>query len=79
MESRERMEAIKMNKDFFKIFVIIFSTTKNQMEVKKCYDLGANTNLVKSVNFDSLAEIIQDLRTYLFKAAMLADNALSCA
>ncbi len=75
MDGREALETIKLNKDFKKIPVIVFSTTKNQIEVKRCYDLGANTYIVKPVNFDSLVAIIQDLREYWFNTATLADNA----
>lgn len=75
MDGREALENIKLNKDFKKIPVIVFSTTKNQIEVKRCYDLGANTYIVKPVNFDSLVAIIQDLRDYWFNTATLVDNA----
>src|SRR5476651_1024068 len=75
MDGREALETIKQNKDFKKIPVIVFSTTKNQVEVKRCYDLGANTYIVKPANFDSLVSIIHDLRDYWFNTATLADNA----
>lgn len=54
MDGRKVFKVIKENYDLKKIPVIIFSTTKNQIGVKRCYDLGANTYIVKSVSFDTL-------------------------
>jgi CheY-like chemotaxis protein len=73
MDGREVLKNIKNHDEFRKIPVIIFSTTKNQLEVKRCYDLGANTYIVKPVNFDSLVETIQHIRTYWLETATLAD------
>jgi CheY-like chemotaxis protein len=73
MDGREVLKNIKNHEEFRKIPVIIFSTTKNQLEVKRCYDLGANTYIVKPVNFDSLVETIQHIRTYWLETATLAD------
>ncbi len=73
MDGREVLKNIKTHEEFRKIPVIIFSTTKNQLEVKRCYDLGANTYIVKPVNFDLLVETIQHIRTYWLETATLAD------
>lgn len=74
MDGREVLKNIKTDEEFRKIPVIIFSTTKNQLEVKRCYDLGANTYIVKPVNFDALVETIQHIRTYWLETATLADT-----
>ena len=75
MDGREVLKNIKTDEELRKIPVIIFSTTKNQLEVKRCYDLGANTYIVKPVNFDALVETIQHIRTYWLETATLADTA----
>lgn len=73
MDGREVLKNIKNHDEFKKIPVIIFSTTKSQLEVKRCYDLGANTYIVKPVNFDLLVETVQQIRTYWLETATLAD------
>lgn len=73
MDGHEVLKTIKAHYDFKRIPVIILSTTKNQMEIKRCYDLGANTYIVKPVTFDSLVETIQEIRAYWFKIATLVD------
>lgn len=73
MDGREVLKKIKSNDMFRKIPVIIFSTTKNQMEVKRCYDLGANTYVVKPVSYDTLVETIRNICAYWFNTATLID------
>jgi CheY-like chemotaxis protein len=71
MDGREALQIIKTHARFKKIPVIVFSTTKNEIEVKRCYDLGANTYVVKPVSFDSLVNTIQHICSYWFKTATL--------
>ncbi len=73
MDGREVLKSIKNHEEFKKIPVIIFSTTKNQLEVKRCYDLGANTYIVKPVSFDLLVSKVDQIRTYWLETATLAD------
>ncbi|MEO6733137.1 MAG: response regulator [Ferruginibacter sp.] len=73
MDGREVLKKIKSNEAYRKIPVIIFSTTKNQIEVKRCYDLGANTYVVKPISYDTLVETIRDICTYWFNTATLID------
>ena len=75
MDGREVLKTIKNSDDFKKIPVIIFSTTKNQLEVKRCYDLGANTYVVKPVNFETLVSTVQQIRNYWLDTATLVDVA----
>ena len=74
MDGREALKKLKSHTALRKIPVIIFSTTKNETEVKRCYDLGANTYVVKPVSFDALVDTIQDICTYWFQTATLPSN-----
>lgn len=74
MDGREVLKKIKSDEFLKKIPVIVFSTTKNQMEVKRCYDLGANSYIVKPVSFDRLVETIREIQSYWFKTATLIDS-----
>ena len=73
MDGREVLKKMKSNDAYRKIPVIVFSTTKNQLEVKRCYDLGANTYIVKPVSYDTLVETIREICTYWFNTATLID------
>lgn len=74
MDGREVLKKMKSNDLFRKIPVIVFSTTKNQLEVKRCYDLGANTYIVKPVSYDTLVATIRDICTYWFNTATLIET-----
>ncbi|MEO6720505.1 MAG: response regulator, partial [Ferruginibacter sp.] len=74
MDGREVLKKIKSNDNFRKIPVVVFSTTKNQLEVRRCYDLGANTYIVKPVSYDILVETMKQLCNYWFSIATLIDN-----
>lgn len=44
--------------------VIILTSSKENPDVQKCYDLGANSYIVKPVNFEGFAEAIRNLGFY---------------
>lgn len=44
--------------------VVILTSSKENPDIKKCYELGANSYIVKPVNFESFAEAIRNLGFY---------------
>jgi CheY-like chemotaxis protein len=63
-DGREVLHEIKVHPVFKAIPVIVYTTTKNEAEVRKCYELGANSYIVKPARFDALLKTIDDLRNY---------------
>jgi CheY-like chemotaxis protein len=61
---REVLKEIKEHPDLKKIPVIIFTTTKNELEINRCYELGANSYIVKPSSFELLLKIINQIRNY---------------
>lgn len=70
-DGREVLKEIKEHGLFRKIPVVVFTTTKNETEISRCYELGANTYVVKPVGFDSFLQTISDIRAYWFKTARI--------
>ncbi|MFP5040333.1 response regulator [Parasediminibacterium sp. JCM 36343] len=66
MNGKEALKKIKSEPSFSKIPVIIFSTTKNEKEIKNCYDLGADSYLVKPSSYDSFLSTIETIKDYCF-------------
>ncbi|ULQ51874.1 response regulator [Flavihumibacter fluvii] len=71
-DGREALKEIKEDARLKKIPVIIFSTNKNETEISRCYELGANTYVVKPVEFESLLSTIEDIRAYWLNTAQIA-------
>jgi two-component system response regulator len=73
MDGREVLKRLKTNEVYRKIPVIIFSTTKNQLEVNRCYDLGANTYVIKPMSYETLVDTVKQICNYWFRTATLID------
>ena len=63
-DGREVLKEIKQNPHFKKIPVIIFSTTNNELEMRRCYESGANSYITKPNSFESLIKTVAALRSY---------------
>ena len=56
---------VKSNAHLKRSPVIVLTTTDDQREIKRCYDLGANVYITKPVNYASFANAIQQLGLFL--------------
>ena len=61
------MEVLKKlkNDDFFKkIPIVILTSSKEDPDIQNCYDLGANSFIVKPVKFDEFVKVVSELGLY---------------
>lgn len=70
-DGREVLKELKQHPVFKKIPVIVFTTTKNEIEIKRCYELGANSYVVKPLTFDELLMVVENIRSYWFTTASI--------
>jgi len=61
MEVLEKLKADERTKD---IPVVILTSSKETSDIKKCYDLGANSYIAKPVNFDAFTHAIKNVGFY---------------
>lgn len=71
-DGRETLREIKQHPVYKRIPVIVFTTTKNENEIARCYELGANTYVVKPDSFESLRKIAANLAEYWFNTASVS-------
>jgi two-component system response regulator len=63
-DGREVLKELKQHPELKKIPVVIFSTTNNEQEMRRCYELGANSYITKPNSFESLLKTVAALRSY---------------
>ncbi len=55
------LEKIKANDHIRRSPVVVLTTTDDQREIQRCYDLGANVYITKPVDYDGFANAIKQL------------------
>ena len=69
-DGREVLREIKQHPLYKKIPVIIFSTTNNEHEMRRCYELGANSYITKPNSFEHLIKTVAALRSYWIQTSI---------
>ncbi|XZF13934.1 response regulator [Chitinophagaceae bacterium MMS25-I14] len=73
-DGREVLVELKQQPALRNIPVIIFSTTNNEQEMKRCYELGANAYITKPNSFEHLLETVATLRSYWINSGKIPIN-----
>ena len=60
----EVLERLKAEDSTKSIPVVMLTSSKEHPDVKRCYELGANSYIVKPVGFENFAEAISSLGMY---------------
>ncbi len=60
----EVLQRIRSDERTRRIPVVILTSSKEDPDIKTCYDLGANSYVVKPVEFDKFRKAITDLGLY---------------
>ena len=55
------LEQIKTNEHTKRLPVVVLTTTDDEGEIQKCYDLGANVYITKPVDYEGFATAIRNL------------------
>ncbi|MCO4317606.1 response regulator [Phyllobacterium sp. 21LDTY02-6] len=61
MSGIDILAKIKSNPHTKRLPVVILTTTDDEGEIQRCYDLGANVYITKPVEYDSFANAIRQL------------------
>jgi len=55
------LQRVKANEHLRRSPVVILTTTDDQREIQRCYDLGCNVYITKPVNYEGFANAIRQL------------------
>ena len=65
MSGVDILEKIKSNPNIRRSPVVILTTTDDEREIQRCYDLGANVYITKPVNYEGFANAIRQLGLFV--------------
>lgn len=71
MDGREALKAIKSDPNLRKIPVVIMTVSREEEDVIRSYELGANSYIRKPVRFSEMIEIIKTMGKYWFEIVEL--------
>ncbi|HEV7691106.1 MAG TPA: response regulator [Hyphomonadaceae bacterium] len=65
MSGVDILTKVKANTHIKRSPVVVLTTTDDQTEIQRCYDLGANVYITKPVNYENFANAIRQLGLFL--------------
>jgi CheY-like chemotaxis protein len=65
MTGLDILARIKADPDLKRAPVIVLTTTDDQREIQRCYDLGCSVYITKPVNYETFAQAIRQLGLFL--------------
>jgi CheY-like chemotaxis protein len=66
IEGSEALKAIKADPNLRRIPIVVLTSSSAQEDIRRSYELGASSYLIKPVAFDSLVEAVNTLGEYWF-------------
>jgi CheY-like chemotaxis protein len=65
MSGVDILTKVKSNQHIKRSPVVVLTTTDDQTEIQRCYDLGANVYITKPVNYENFGNAIRQLGLFL--------------
>jgi CheY-like chemotaxis protein len=70
-DGKEVLREIKEDSVLRRIPILVLSTSSNEAIIDKCYELGANTYIVKPLSFERLLKVVEQIKSYWLQIASL--------
>lgn len=70
-DGRDALKEIKEHQNWKMIPVVVFTTTRNDHDIRRCYELGANSYIVKPVVYAELVSMVKQIRSYWIQVTAL--------
>lgn len=70
-DGREALFEIKSDPSFWRTPIVIFSTSTAAIDIRRAYQLGANSFITKPASFERLVEIVRVVDSYWFDVVAL--------
>jgi two-component system, response regulator len=73
-DGRDVLAEVKAHDNLKTIPVIVLTTSSDERDVQRCYELGANSYIKKPVNLEGFLIAVQLLKEYWFEIVVLPAN-----
>lgn len=73
-DGREALEEIKSDSDLRSIPIVVLTTSKQEEDILRSYDVGANSYITKPVTFKGLVDVMKTLGRYWLEIVELPDD-----
>ena len=74
LDGRAVLEKIKQDPNLRRIPVVILTTSSQEEDILRSYDLGVNSYITKPVRMDGFVKAIKELEHYWFNLVVLPNN-----
>jgi two-component system response regulator len=64
VNGNEVLAKLKQDERTRKIPVVMFTSSQEPRDIKECFDLGANSYVVKPVDYDDFSEVVKSMGQY---------------
>ncbi len=71
MDGKQLLEQMRADPSLRRIPVVALTTSKQESDIIRTYDLGANSYIVKPVDMDQFVNAIKVLKDYWFQIVVL--------
>lgn len=71
LDGREVLKSIKGDPDLRQLPVVVLTTSKQEADIVRSYDLGCNAFITKPVEVDEFIEAVRSLESYWFELVTL--------
>jgi CheY-like chemotaxis protein len=70
-DGREALGEIKADPNLRRIPIVVLTTSREEEDIRRSYDMGVSGFIIKPVTFESLCEIIKGVNKYWFEIVEL--------
>jgi CheY-like chemotaxis protein len=74
IDGRQVLKRIRADADLRRLAVVVLTTSQQEDDVLRTYDLGANSYITKPVELQRFMQVIQTLETYWFQIVVLSPH-----
>lgn len=79
LDGREVLQRIKADPKLRKLPVVVLTTSRQEADIVRGYDLGCNSFITKPVDVDDFVRAIRELGSYWFELVTLPEHQMATA